>query len=543
MSLLSNLSLRMKILSGFMAVMLLTVVLGVIAFVEVKGLGNHIDDFATDLVPSIKYLNEIEGPINNIRRAEILASFKPSDPAGLDKYLKRFQVDREQIAKSIASYDKMNQTAEEKARWGEAKQGVDRYFAAAAKTFELVKSDRRQEAVEQQEVVSRKEFFAGLELIGKIVEYNNKEAVDNSAKFLAEASRSRMLIVGLLVACIVLSLLTSLTISSMITRPILRLSQEVGKVAEGDLNISIEQAGTDEVGRLTHDFKVMVESLRNVIGQVSSTANQVATAAAQLMGSAEQIANGAEEVASQAATVATASEQMSGTSGAISQNCQIAAEVNRQASSKASTGSEVVEITVQVMGRIASRVHETAVSVGSLGSRGDQIGEIVGTIQDIADQTNLLALNAAIEAARAGEQGRGFAVVADEVRALAERTTKATGEIGGMIKAIQVETKSAVAAMEEGVSEVEQGTAEAAKSGQALQEILDQINAVSMQINQVATASEEQTATTGQISENIHQITDVIQETAKGAHETATAAHQLAQTAEELQRLVAQFKL
>ena len=202
-----------------------------------------------------------------------------------------------------------------------------------------------------------------------------------------------------------------------------------------------------------------------------------------------------------------------------------------------------MDATVQVMSRIASRVHETAKGIGSLGSRSDQIGEIVGTIQDIADQTNLLALNAAIEAARAGDQGRGFAVVADEVRALAERTTKATREIGEMIKSIQVETKSAVAAMEEGVREVEQGTAEAAKSGQALQEILERINAVTMQIHQVATAAEEQTATTGEISNNIHQITDVVQDTAKGAHESATAANRLSQTAEQLQRLVAQFRL
>jgi methyl-accepting chemotaxis protein len=234
---------------------------------------------------------------------------------------------------------------------------------------------------------------------------------------------------------------------------------------------------------------------------------------------------------------------MSATSGDIAQNCQMAAEGSNQASQAASAGSEVVNNTVLVMSRIASRVQETAKTVESLGARSDQIGAIVATIQDIADQTNLLALNAAIEAARAGEQGRGFAVVADEVRALAERTTKATREISEMIKAIQSETKGAVVAMEAGVSEVEKGTAEASKSGQALQEILEQINAVTMQVNQVATAAEEQTATTSEISNNIHQITEVVQDTAKGAQESAAAASQLGRTAEELQRIVGQFKL
>ena len=154
-----------------------------------------------------------------------------------------------------------------------------------------------------------------------------------------------------------------------------------------------------------------------------------------------------------------------------------------------------------------------------------------------------MALNAAIEAARAGEQGRGFAVVADEVRALAERTTRATREIGEMIKAIQSETKSAVTAMEQGVLQVEAGTEEAARSGAALQDIMEQINDVAMQVNQIATAAEQQTTTTSEISKNIHQITIVVQNTSNGAHDSAKSAEQLSMSAEDLLRLVRQFKL
>jgi methyl-accepting chemotaxis protein len=313
-------------------------------------------------------------------------------------------------------------------------------------------------------------------------------------------------------------------------------------VAGGDLSISARVDERDQ-GSVLWAMKSMTNNLRTVIGQVSSTSSQVAAAASQLHSTSERIATGAEEVVAQSGTVATAGEEMSATSGDIAQNCQMAAEGAQRAAHSAQNGAEVVERTVRVMSQIADKVQESAKTVESLGARSDQIGAIIGTIEDIADQTNLLALNAAIEAARAGEQGRGFAVVADEVRALAERTTRATREIGEMIKAIQNETRGAVAAMEQGVHQVENGTMEAAKSGHALQDILQQINDVAMQVNQIATAAEEQTATTSEISSNMQQITEVVQQTSHGAQESATAAAQLNGNAEELQRLVRQFKL
>ncbi|MEA5113599.1 MAG: methyl-accepting chemotaxis protein [Geobacteraceae bacterium] len=331
-------------------------------------------------------------------------------------------------------------------------------------------------------------------------------------------------------------------VKNFVTR-INRVSEQMERVADGDLSTKIQIFCKDEIGDLGRAINRMLEAMHEMVSSIRDTAAQVASASTQLYATSEQIATGAEEVAAQAGTVATASEEMSCTSSEIAKSCLMAVESSKQAGDSASAGSIVVQDTVLEMNRIADRVKESAQTVESLGARSDQIGEIVGTIEDIADQTNLLALNAAIEAARAGEQGRGFAVVADEVRALAERTTKATKEIGAMIKAIQMETKGAVASMEEGVREVEKGTVDAAKSGEALREILEQANTVTMQINQIATAAEQQTATTNEITSNIQQITDVVQETAKGSQESASAANQLSQLAEQLQQLVDTFRL
>lgn len=322
-----------------------------------------------------------------------------------------------------------------------------------------------------------------------------------------------------------------------------RVSRAMDGVADGDLSTSIRIFARDEIGDLGRAINRTLESMNGMVTSIKATADQVASASIQLYATSEQIATGAEEVAAQAATVATASEEMTGTCSEIAKNCLMAVDSSRLAGDSAETGAVVVRETVAEMNRIAGRVKESAKSVESLGVRSDQIGEIVGTIEDIADQTNLLALNAAIEAARAGEQGRGFAVVADEVRALAERTTKATKEIGAMIRAIQMETKGAVASMEEGVREVEQGTINAARSGQALGEILEHATSVTMQINQIATAAEQQTATTNEITSNIHQITEVVHDTAKNSQESAAAASQLSRLAEELQQLVNRFRL
>jgi methyl-accepting chemotaxis protein len=385
-------------------------------------------------------------------------------------------------------------------------------------------------------------------LINAVAAYvagENKDSDKDVDEMFSMSSHAAM-VAKFIALIIILICVTQFAIMLFLRKRIVMLptiAESVTLIASGDLRVTLTASGKDEISQLEIGIKHMTEQLRRILSLITRTSTQVAAASSQLTSTSDRIALGAEEVAAQVTTVATAGEEMSATSGDIAHNCQMAAEGAQLATQSAKNGVAVVESTIMVMGQIADKVKESASTVESLGDRSEQIGTIIGTIEDIADQTNLLALNAAIEAARAGEQGRGFAVVADEVRALAERTTRATKEIGEMIKAIQRETKDAVVAMEHGVNQVVVGTTEAAKSGEALLDILEHINAVAVQVNQIATAAEEQTATTSEISSNIMKITEVVQQTSQGSQESATAAAHLNDNATELQRLVGQFKL
>ncbi|ACD96598.1 methyl-accepting chemotaxis protein [Trichlorobacter lovleyi] len=410
-------------------------------------------------------------------------------------------------------------------------------------THEAVLAGKFEDAVRITLTKTNPLFKVANEAAQKI--YDNEKA--QAKKAYEDAVSHYYTTMALVTAAIVLSITIALILGFLIIRSITSsvaaLIKASGDMAQGDLSQRLRLTTKDEFGVIGHSFDAMADSFTQALQKVSDASTQVSVAASQVSSTAERIATGAEEVAAQTGTVATAGEEMSATSGDIAQNCQMAAEGAQRASQAASDGAAVVERTVMVIGQIAAKVQETARTVEKLGERSAKIGDIIGTIDDIADQTNLLALNAAIEAAHAGEHGRGFAVVADGVRELAKRTTRATKEIGEMVKAIQIETEGAVVAMEQGVHQVESGTVEAGKSGQALQHILELINDVAMQVNQIATAAEEQTATTSEISSNIMQITEVVQQTSQGAHESATAAAQLNGNAEELQRLVRQFRL
>jgi methyl-accepting chemotaxis protein len=351
---------------------------------------------------------------------------------------------------------------------------------------------------------------------------------------------------GHLLAVIVTTLvMVQWLVHKMVIVPLKKLTVIVEDIAQGqgDLTKRVPVTDQDEIGQLGLLFNQFIEKLQRSMTKVGEVTNRVALDSQKMSSTADDMARGADTQKVKITQSASAVEEMTMTAGEVARNSQEASSIAQEASNTAKNGQRVVTEAVASMQQVAEAVGESSAVIAALGRSSDQIGEIVGTIEDIADQTNLLALNAAIEAARAGEQGRGFAVVADEVRKLAERTTKATKEIAEMIRQIQADTKTAVMSMEEGTQRVGNGVMLANETSDALTRIQGLVMQTAEMIQRIAAAAEEQSTTTHQIAKDLEAVTQVGEETSGGAAESAKRSHGLRGLAEELQHIVGTFKV
>jgi methyl-accepting chemotaxis protein len=328
-----------------------------------------------------------------------------------------------------------------------------------------------------------------------------------------------------------------------VTSPINESGRVIEIIAEGDLTARMTGDYKGHFAAVKQSVNKLAESFNNALMDVSNAAYATASAANEISSSTEEISAGAQEQSNQTKEVVTAVGEMTKTILETSRNSSSASEAAKKSGTIAHEGGKVVEETIKGMNRIAEVVNKSAETVQALGKSSDEIGEIIQVIEDIADQTNLLALNAAIEAARAGEQGRGFAVVADEVRKLAERTTKATKEIAAMIKHIQKDTEGAVLSIQAGTAEVEKGKDLADRAGKSLMQIIKGAEEVVDLSVQVAAASEEQSSAAEQISRNIEAINNVTQESASGIQQVARASEDLSKLTVNLQDLISKYKI
>lgn len=341
-----------------------------------------------------------------------------------------------------------------------------------------------------------------------------------------------------------LALAVSFLIQRSIVRPVNEVVNALRDMAEGDGDLTkrIHVASKDEVGELAHWFNVFAERVHDIVGKFKDSAINLSAAAEQLSSTITKTSAGALRQQSEIEHVAKAMSEMSTTVEEVARNVGMSANDAQKADDESTKGADVVTQTMSAINALARDIDQASEVITNLQKETDSIGSVLDVIRGIAEQTNLLALNAAIEAARAGEQGRGFAVVADEVRTLASRTQASTEEIQNMITKLQTGANQAVQVMVKGKDQAASSVDHASRAGQSLQNITRAVSVIKDMSNQIASASEEQSAVSLEINRNINNISDVANETAKGSREISTGAAELARLAAELQSLVGQFK-
>jgi methyl-accepting chemotaxis protein len=539
---LRNMNIAPRAFLGFSIIGLLMLVLGIFALAQMSKINDATEVMATNSMPSIKALDKLTEASVRLRVLSYrLMLNREADTQ--QKTLDLLATGNRQIEEARAVYVKLISAPEEQAAYdqyvkllGDYRQLEDRMksLSSANKLDDLTAllNNGLQTNSDQMNVV-----------LSKLVEINTQQLNDTNKDASNQYSTAFTMVVTLLIIATLLTLLFAWLLTNSITRPISSALKAAEEIAEGDLTRTIQVDGTDEAGRLLAAMLKMQSKLRDTLQRISGSATQLASAAEELNAVTDESARGLSQQNNEIEQAATAVNEMTSAVEEVARNAVSTSEASKNATTSASDGRDLVQETVSAIERMSGDVQSTANLIGNLAEQSRDIGKVLDVIRGLADQTNLLALNAAIEAARAGEAGRGFAVVADEVRALAHRTQQSTSEIERMIGSIQGGTEEAVNSMRSSTERAESTLNIAKGAGVAL----DTINGAVVEINErnlvIASAAEEQAQVAREVDRNLVNIRDLSTQSATGANQTSAASNKLSRLAVDLNGMVARFRL
>ena len=542
----NGLTLGRKILAGFLLVACISGLSGILAAGSIWEVGKRGELMYTgNLVPISDLTEVVKGYKSSLAlMRDIVIDGSPQEQ---NDHLEKMKQSDEAVAQGLARFFAANRSAEAVALQQGIGDDLKLYAFFREKIVDLARSGRRDEAVNMMRTQAADVTDRLDESIAKIVVLNKAQAHRRYQENTAAARYALSVSALFLSLGVLAALFVGYFLHFGITAPVKAIADKVAAIAAGDLTARVGGYGSgssrNELHVLARNVDQMADTLHTVVASIARESLRLSAASSHLNVASETMAQRAELTSGEVRSVAGSSEEMNLTASEIARNCTTAADNVLLANDAVDQGARSMNETIASMREIGEHARSTSQLISRLGERSLQIGEITETINDIADQTNLLALNAAIEAARAGEHGRGFAVVADEVRALASRTTVATKEISAMIKTIQTETRLAILAMDLGVSEAARGIVKAEVTGGSLESIMATICSISLEVSHIATAAEEQSSSVHGITGNIQKVTEIINESAAGTQQFATAAAEMHQMAAQLKRIVSGFNI
>ncbi|GFM55521.1 methyl-accepting chemotaxis protein [Pseudomonas capsici] len=539
---LRNMNIAPRAFLGFAVIGTLMLILGIFALSQMSKIRVATETLAENSVPSIKSLDRFAEVSIRLRvlSYRLLVNREPDIQ---QKTIDLLAMRNKQIGEAQAIYEKLIGDPKEQALYNQYVQLLGQYRQLEERMKVLTRANRIDELQDllNNEMLSNSDQMNVV--LGKLVDINTEQLNDTKKQAAQEYASAFNLVIGLLITATLLTILFAWLLTKSITRPISAALHAAETIAEGNLTRPIEVDGSDEAGRLLLAMQTMQGKLRDTLQRISGSATQLASAAEELNAVTDESARGLAQQNNEIEQAATAVNEMTSAVEEVARNATSTSEASKSATSSAGDGRDLVVETVNAIERMSGDVQSTAELISNLAEESRDIGKVLDVIRGLADQTNLLALNAAIEAARAGEAGRGFAVVADEVRALAHRTQQSTSEIERMIGSIQGGTEQAVNSMRNSTERAESTLSIAKGAGLALETIHTAVEEINERNLVIASAAEEQAQVAREVDRNLVNIRDLSAQSTTGANQTTAASNELSRLAVDLNSMVSRFSL
>ncbi|GAB60021.1 methyl-accepting chemotaxis protein [Rheinheimera nanhaiensis] len=538
---LRSISIQKRLLAAFGALALLLTITGVFSLQSISQVREQADFVETSVVPGLAGIGSL-GTVINRNRALTLRLLLSIDITQEGEAFDTIKALREEILNLEKPYEASIFDAKEREIFGQYKVSRQKYFDLQQQALDLLLKEElgaAQDLLDQINPVAA-EITQQLEQLSNI---NHKAAEDARNTAIDTYDNAKMAVILLIIVSVAIAVLVSVLISRSISQPLTQAVESARFIADGDLTQPLTVDGNDELTDLAQALKQMQQKLRDAISHIASSSSQLASAAEELNVVTDESAKALQLQNDEVQQAATAITEMSSAVDEVAGTALKTSEASSQSANLAKDGTQKVVQTSSVIEKMNADVRQSTQVINTLADKVSSINQVLEVIRSVADQTNLLALNAAIEAARAGEAGRGFAVVADEVRSLAYRTQTSTGEIEQMIQQVQASAKEAVNAMQLISGNADNAQSVAKLAADALELISENIMAISDQNHVIAGAAEEQSKVAREIDRNIVTISDLAAQTAAGSNQTTASAGELTRLAVQLNELVSKFKV